>query len=235
MLGEVCIRCQACSCSASGWRRAGGCGLQILSSQNSLVILSFFPPAWISSNSFLQPERVTLLQNPSLPFTGRVAVSPPEHSVIYSLPRSQRLHSPLCTDCRQHSCQRIRCHGIALQKHPAFTLCIFPPVQAETAHKQIEGPYLYIYKSPFFIPCRRKTSVDKGGAATPNTRLQSYMCLQTREASHMCIHAYIHTCIFFPCILTQMVSTVPSNSCVLSDSVGIGKLHFHYPGAHSLR
>lgn len=157
-----------------------------------LYFISFLPPAWISSNSFLQPERVTLLQNPSLPFTGRVAVSPPEHSVIYSLPRSQRLHSPLCTDCRQHSCQRIRCHGIALQKHPAFTLCIFPPVQAETAHKQIEGPYLYIYKSPFFIPCRRKTSVDKGGAATPNTRLQSYTCLQTREASHMCIHTYIH-------------------------------------------
>lgn len=179
----------------------------------------------------LQPERVTLLQNLSLPFTGRVAVSPPEHSVIYSLPCSQRLHSPLRTDCRQHSCQRTRCHSIALQKHPAFTLCIFPPVQAETVHKHTGGLIYIYYKAPFFIPCRRKTSVDKGGAATPHTCLQSFICLQTREASHMCIH----TSILFPCILTQTIPTVPSNSCVLSDSTSIGKLRFHYPGAHSLR
>lgn len=30
-------------------------------------------------------------------------------------------------------------------------------------------------------------------------------------------------------------STVPSDSHVLSGSTGIWKLHFHYPGAYSLR
>lgn len=155
-------------------------------------------------------------------------MSPPEHSVIYSLPCSQRLHSPLCTDCRQHSCQRTRCHSTALQKHPAFTLCIFPPVPAETAHKHIGGLIYIYYKFPFFIPCRRKTSVDNGGGRQPH---QTRVCSPT----HACKQGKHTTCILFPCILTQTIPTVPSNSCVLSDSTAIGKLHFHYPGAHSLR
>lgn len=113
----------------------------------------YFSQAWISSNPFVQSEKSDIApRNLSLPFTGRVAVSPPEHTVIYSLPHSHWQHNPLRRDCRQYSCQHIRCHSIAPHKHPAFTLFIFPPVQAVTAHKHAES-LIYIYnKSPFCIP-----------------------------------------------------------------------------------
>lgn len=176
----------------------------------------YFLPAWISSNPFLQPERVTLLQNLSLPCTGRVAVSPPEHAVIYSLPRSHRLHSPLCRDCRQRSCQHTRCHGIALRKHPAFTLYIFPPVQAETAHKHTEG-LIYTYdKSPFFIPCSEEKPWCKrsllGGWCNSSTENQTHMAFNRhshmRAPTHACKHGKsptrMHIPIYSPiCILVH--------------------------------
>lgn len=117
----------------------------------------YFSQAWISSNPFVQPEKSHCLEkNLFLPFKGRVAVSPPEHTVIYSLPHSHWQHKPLRRDCRQHSCQHIHCHSIAPHKHPAFTLFIFPPVQAATAHKHTQS-LIYIYnRSPFFIHCSGK-------------------------------------------------------------------------------
>lgn len=147
---ERCKRHQPCSWSVSGWRRAGGCGLQITSSRNVLGDI-FLKLGFLVTLLFRLKRATSLLKhNPSLHSTGRVAVSPPEHTVIYSLPHSHRRHKPLRRDCRQHSCQHTRCHSITPHKHPAFTLFVFPPVQAVTAHKHTEG--LIYNKSPFFIP-----------------------------------------------------------------------------------
>lgn len=157
----------------------------------------YFSQAWISSNPFVQPEKEShhcLKKNPSLHFTGRVAVSPPEHTVIYSLPHSHQRHKPLRRDCRQHSCQHTRCHSITPHKHPAFTLFVFPPVQAATAHKHREG-LIYIYnKSPSFIPCSGKEPWHKCNLLTErrnsSKKNQAHVAFCRQRGAATCKHVH---------------------------------------------
>lgn len=147
----MCRRCEPCICPGSGWRWAGRCGLQTTPCQN--VLDDIFLKLRFLVTLLFSLKRVTLLQEISPCLLQAEWQCPLLNTLWFTAFHTHTGNTnPLRRDCRQYSCQHIRCHSIAPHKHPAFTLFIFPPVQAATAHKHAES-LIYIYnKSPFCIP-----------------------------------------------------------------------------------